>query len=1298
MFLDHGANPDCIDKDGATPLHHAAYNGNQKCLEILIKAGAKIDHQDDDGCTPLHNACYAGKNACVKVLLAEGADVNIQDEQKGTPLLNACCGGDIETVKMLLRKNAKPEVPDDRGATPLHYACYYGHDQVVKILLDKGFNVGATDADGATPLHHACTNGHLKVVKILLKHKDININAADNSKTTPLHFAAFHCHRGCVAALLSHAKENFDVDIRDVMLNCRDKEGSTPLHKAAFKGDSSIVQLFLEAGADINAQDNEGGSPLHKAAFQGNSSILNILLEKNAKMELRDKQGGTALYNACYGGFVKCVELLLAREGAEKMIDLVDEDGRGPLHATCCFGHWECTSLLVKHGANLNVADKDKMTPLHLAAFNGCNLSMTYLIEKGANVTLENNSGITPLHYAAFKGHITTVHQLCERNAPINGTDKLGATPLHYAAARDQWDIIAYLLHRGANPDSQNKEGLSPLSYAVKNIAIDASVTLLERGADPDLKDNKGNTPRKLSKLRNNPIKKILGTIGRRPYSPQTLAMLSDFKTPEARKKTERAFQKVEGGLDAIISDKLAAISTPFTDFGFNFDLNDPAEVAEHAFSQAKKLKHHFTVLNCLRLLLLVPDDEMNGRKMWILIEQFLHQLITNDPTGTTKLTFSEFLRECKHLKEPPKMKKLTQLTGIENSFQVLFPSVPSLDEHTDVTFVVEGMEGMMVKHDMEGDSAYSGGAGGGGGGGTRIIRRVVKKKKKKSGAAGADDGSDEEEEVEVEVDEHGNERPVFGGGGGGGPLRSRFRDSDDEDDDDDDKADYAQYMGYDAGLSWDAPDPAAGGPPPPPGMGGPPPPPPPGMGGPPPPPGMPGPPPPPGSQKPDMKLRKLNWKKIPKGQLATTVFRYLQLQGIKLDIPMLVEYFRIPDDDKDKKKKKKKEAKKQLLDLKRANHIGLLMSMLKMTPQEIGKALIDCKDDKFTEDNLKGFIKLVPTDTDFQLLKDFIGAPPEVVATLGPPEQFYLSIIQIPRLENRLRGFLFKRQFATNSERLKDDVSACHRGVRDMKDSKLLAQVLEIVLAIGNFLNQGTFAGGAFGFKVNVLLQLKDTKSPVKPEYSLMHYLAYFIEKKRPKILSLPETFVTLSKATAEHVTSISLESAEISMGLKMLAEELENVRKQNAESEKKDKFEKVMGSFYEEAKRETKELMDSTNAMIQDNKDLYAWYAADKDMCLASIFIEFCRDLEHAVKTNQEREERLAKQSTRKKRGKLQTKSTGTSTKKRDMMGEGEESDSEEEIIEEIIEGEEGSGEEIIEEIIEEYTDSEYEEEEEE
>merc|ERR1712000_7989 len=160
------------------------------------------------------------------------------------------------------------------------------------------------------------------------------------------------------------------------------------------------------------------------------------------------------------------------------------------------------------------------------------------------------------------------------------------------------------------------------------------------------------------------------------------------------------------------------------------------------------------------------------------------------------------------------------------------------------------------------------------------------------------------------------------------------------------------------------------------------------------------------------------------------------------------------------------------------------------------------------------------------------------------------------------------------------------------------------------------------------------------------MHYLAYHAEKKKPKLLRLPE--------------------------------ELDVVKKANAESDKKDPFEKVMGKFFGEASTQVKELVGKVEALMADNKELYTYYCGTKEMCLATIFIEFARDFETTIKANQEREERMAKAAEKKKRNKVKSKSAKTSIKKKKMFNEnGEEEEEEEE--------EESSAEEIIEEIIE-------------
>ena len=54
-----------------------------------------------------------------------------------------------------------------------------------------------------------------------------------------------------------------------------------------------------------------------------------------------------------------CVKMLLESKGSEDMINLKDNLGRTPLHSAACFGHWECTNLLLEHSADPDLPDEE---------------------------------------------------------------------------------------------------------------------------------------------------------------------------------------------------------------------------------------------------------------------------------------------------------------------------------------------------------------------------------------------------------------------------------------------------------------------------------------------------------------------------------------------------------------------------------------------------------------------------------------------------------------------------------------------------------------------------------------------------------------------------------------------------------------------------------------------------------------------------------------------------------------------------------------------------------------------------
>lgn len=57
-------------------------------------------------------------------------------------------------------------------------------------------------------------------------------------------------------------------------------------------------------------------------------------------------------------------------------------------------------------------------------------------------------------------------------------------------------------------------------------------------------------------------------------------------------------------------------------------------------------------------------------------------------------------------------------------------------------------------------------------------------------------------------------------------------------------------------------------------------------------------------------------------------------------------------------------------------------------------------------------------------------------------------------------------------------------------------SQVLEVVLAFGNFMNRGN-RGNAVGFRLSSLNKMGDTKSSTDRDINLLHYLIKTLESK---------------------------------------------------------------------------------------------------------------------------------------------------------------------------------------------------------
>jgi ankyrin repeat protein len=154
--------------NGMSPLHWAAYYGNERCIRILIASAANLNITDVYGRTPLHWAIGSQRSACVQLLVDAGADPNISDIRGETPLHEAAWSGHDACIQALVDAGANPNITEVRGKTPLHTAVRYEREICVEKLIAIGANPSVVDNDGETPLQLAVEKDHWECTKILV--------------------------------------------------------------------------------------------------------------------------------------------------------------------------------------------------------------------------------------------------------------------------------------------------------------------------------------------------------------------------------------------------------------------------------------------------------------------------------------------------------------------------------------------------------------------------------------------------------------------------------------------------------------------------------------------------------------------------------------------------------------------------------------------------------------------------------------------------------------------------------------------------------------------------------------------------------------------------------------------------------------------------------------------------------------------------------------------------------------------------------------------------------------------------
>ncbi|KAM6432763.1 ankyrin repeat and SOCS box protein 3 [Rhynochetos jubatus] len=172
LLLRHGANVEGLHScSGWNSLHQASFQGCTEIMKLLLDKGANKECKDDFGITPLFVAAQYGKLESLRLLVSHGADVNSQAEDRATPLLIAVQEGHTKCVELLISKGADPNLycNEDNWQLPIHAAAEMGHTKILELLIPITDRICDKGKGKVSPVYSAVYGGNKECLEMLLQ-------------------------------------------------------------------------------------------------------------------------------------------------------------------------------------------------------------------------------------------------------------------------------------------------------------------------------------------------------------------------------------------------------------------------------------------------------------------------------------------------------------------------------------------------------------------------------------------------------------------------------------------------------------------------------------------------------------------------------------------------------------------------------------------------------------------------------------------------------------------------------------------------------------------------------------------------------------------------------------------------------------------------------------------------------------------------------------------------------------------------------------------------------------------------
>eukprot|EP00063_Salmo_salar_P091098 XP_014065933.1 PREDICTED: formin-like isoform X1 [Salmo salar] len=332
--------------------------------------------------------------------------------------------------------------------------------------------------------------------------------------------------------------------------------------------------------------------------------------------------------------------------------------------------------------------------------------------------------------------------------------------------------------------------------------------------------------------------------------------------------------------------------------------------------------------------------------------------------------------------------------------------------------------------------------------------------------------------------------------------------------------------------------------------------------------------------------------------------------------------------DTYEKKAKTKKIIK--LLDGKRSQAVGILISSLHLEMKDIQQAVLTVDNSVVDLETIEALYENRATSDELEKIKKHYETSKEdEVKLLDKPEQFLYELSQIPDFSGRSHCIIFQSIFL-------DSMSSIHRKVeivstvsKDLLDCSSVKDVMGLVLAFGNYMNGGNRTRGqADGFGLEILPKLKDVKSRDNRislvDYVVAYYLRNFDEHagtdKSAFPLPEPQDFFLAAQVKFEDLTK---DMRKLKRDLTACEKDVQKVCA-NSSEENLQPFKEKMEAFVLTVQKDHTAEDDRLKAAQKSFLDMVSYFglkpkSGEKEVAPGYVFMlwyEFCSDFKNTWK----------------------------------------------------------------------------------